>query len=76
MKFVDLFCGIGGFHSALSELGHECVFACDSDKDAAEVYQRNFGIPAQMDIRDCNNLPEGIYADFKAVYLSSAMIII
>ena len=58
MKFVDLFCGIGGFHSALSELGHECVFACDSDRDAATVYERNFGISAYKDIRDCKDLPE------------------
>ena len=58
MKFVDLFCGIGGFHSALSELGHECVFACDSDRDAATVYERNFGISAHKDIRDCKDLPE------------------
>ena len=38
MRFVDLFCGIGGFHAALSQLGHECVFACDADADAAEMY--------------------------------------
>jgi len=58
VKFVDLFCGIGGFHSALSELGHECVFSCDSDKDAASIYERNFGISAHKDIRDCRNLPD------------------
>jgi len=58
MKFIDLFCGIGGFHSALSQLGHECVFACDIDKDAATMYELNFGIPAHEDIRDCVNLPE------------------
>ena len=58
MRFVDLFCGIGGFHSALSQLGHECVFACDADREAARVYEQNYGIPAHKDIRDCNNLPE------------------
>ena len=58
VRFVDLFCGIGGFHSALSQLGHECVFACDADKDAAIVYEQNFGISAHNDIRNCNNLPE------------------
>ena len=41
MRFADLFCGIGGFHAALSDLGHECVFACDSDKYASIVYERN-----------------------------------
>ena len=58
MRFVDLFCGIGGFHSALAQLGHECVFACDADKDAAAMYEENFGISAFKDIRDCKNLPD------------------
>jgi DNA (cytosine-5)-methyltransferase 1 len=58
MRFVDLFCGIGGFHAALSQLGHECVFACDIDSDAAVMYEKNFGIPAHFDIRECKNLPE------------------
>jgi DNA (cytosine-5)-methyltransferase 1 len=58
MRFVDLFCGIGGFHAALSQLGHECVFACDADAEAAKMYERNFGISAHFDIRDCKNLPD------------------
>lgn len=58
VKFVDLFCGIGGFHAALSQLGHKCVFACDIDKDAAKVYEENFGISVHKDIRNCNNLPD------------------
>lgn len=41
-KFVDLFAGIGGFHIALSELGGECVFASEIDKDAQEIYRLNF----------------------------------
>ena len=43
MRFVDLFCGIGGFHAALHRLGHECVFATDIDKAAAETYELNWG---------------------------------
>ena len=27
--FVDLFCGVGGFHQALSSLGGKCLFDCD-----------------------------------------------
>ncbi len=45
MRFVDLFCGIGGFHAALHRLGHECVFATDIDKHAAETYELNWGKP-------------------------------
>jgi len=42
-RFVDLFCGIGGFHAAMAGLGGECVYAVDIDKAAALVYQRNWG---------------------------------
>ena len=50
MRFVDLFCGIGGFHAALYRLGHECVFATDIDKSAAETYELNWGKPGGFDV--------------------------
>ena len=50
MRFVDLFCGIGGFHAALERLGHECVFASDIDKHAAAVYENNWGKPGGFDV--------------------------
>jgi DNA (cytosine-5)-methyltransferase 1 len=45
---------MGGFHRALSELGHECVFASELDPELRELYSLNFGIaPARLhgDIR-------------------------
>jgi DNA (cytosine-5)-methyltransferase 1 len=40
-KFVDLFCGIGGFHVALAGFG-KCRLASDNNKDCQAVYQLNF----------------------------------
>ena len=50
-NFIDLFCGLGGFHIALKELGHECVFACEIDQELREVYFSNFGLFPYGDIR-------------------------
>ena len=63
MRFVDLFCGIGGFHAALHRLGHECLFATDIDSHAAAVYEKNWGqpggFPVHCDIRKViDNIPE------------------
>lgn len=49
-RFVDLFCGIGGFHQALRSLGGECVFACDIDADCRKTYEANYGQEPAGDI--------------------------
>ncbi len=51
MRFIDLFAGLGGFHVALSNLGHKCVLASELDPDLANLYQKNFGIKPAGDIR-------------------------
>lgn len=51
LRFVDLFAGLGGFHLALSELGHKCVFACEINETLAELYEKNFGLRPHRDIR-------------------------
>lgn len=42
MRFIDLFSGIGGFHLALHNLGAECVFASEWDKEARKTYEHNY----------------------------------
>jgi len=51
-RFIDLFCGIGGFRRALEEKGLECVFSSDIDKDVQETYKRNFGDTPYGDITE------------------------
>ena len=52
MKFIDLFCGIGGFHLVLKRFGCECVLACDIDKKCRETYNKNFNIQPLVNIKD------------------------
>lgn len=49
-RFIDLFCGIGGFHIAFSKQGGECVFASDWDKYAQISYAANHGLSPIGDI--------------------------
>jgi len=49
LKFIDLFCGIGGFRVAMDEaciendIISECVFSSDIDIHCQESYELNFG---------------------------------
>ena len=42
-KFIDLFCGIGGFRLAFERQGGKCVFSSDIDNFAQQTYCANFG---------------------------------
>lgn len=48
--YIDLFCGIGGFHQAADSLGLKCVFASDIDEEARKAYKHNYGIAPFGDI--------------------------
>jgi len=51
LRFADIFSGLGGFHLALKELGHKCVFACELDDSLRELYTTNFNLTPASDIR-------------------------
>jgi DNA (cytosine-5)-methyltransferase 1 len=59
-SYIDLFCGIGGFHQILSKLNKKCVFACDINKYCREVYKTNYGITPHDDVKSINveNIPD------------------
>lgn len=40
--FIDLFAGIGGFHTAMHSVGAKCVFASEWDKYARISYEENY----------------------------------
>lgn len=50
LRFVDLFCGIGGFRIAFEKLGAQCVFSSDWDKFSQQTYAANFGEKPHGDI--------------------------
>ena len=52
MKFIDLFAGLGGFHKALSDLGHTPVLASEIRNDLRNLYEENWNIYPEGDIVD------------------------
>lgn len=62
-RFIDLFAGIGGFAAALSAYGGKSVYSVEIDKEAAKIYELNWGHSPLGDItEDANdsvmNVPE------------------
>ena len=43
LRFIDLFCGIGGFRLAFERAGARCVFSSDWDRFSQQTYAANFG---------------------------------
>ncbi len=71
MRYVDLFCGIGGFRyasgRAFDKLGieGECVFSSDIDKYAREAYEANFG---EKPVGDITKVDEKSIPDFDVLF--------
>jgi DNA (cytosine-5)-methyltransferase 1 len=59
LKFIDLFAGLGGFHLALADLGHKCVFASELNSELRELYVKNHKTKVHGDINeiDVNSIP-------------------
>jgi DNA (cytosine-5)-methyltransferase 1 len=60
IRFIDLFCGIGGFHQALNRIPNtSCVFASDIDDKCRQTYELNYKIKPEGDISkiNINNIP-------------------
>ena len=57
VRFVDLFCGIGGFRVAMNRVAPEfsrepkCVLSSDIDEQCQRAYEANFGDKPSGDIR-------------------------
>lgn len=64
LRFVDLFCGIGGMRLAFEYAAHslnyqtECLLSSEINTDAQLVYKQNFGHQPQDDIQLIKELPE------------------
>ena len=62
LKFIDLFCGLGGFRIAVQSLrpNSKCVFSCDFDNDSQKSYEANFAEKPFGDITkiQANEIPE------------------
>jgi DNA (cytosine-5)-methyltransferase 1 len=51
IRFIDLFCGIGGFHQALNRIPNtSCVFASDIDEQCRKTYEQNYKVKPDGDI--------------------------
>ena len=62
IKYIDLFCGLGAFHTAFGDADFEteCVLACDIDAGVRKIYEANYGLAPHGDIREIqvDNIPD------------------
>lgn len=61
IHYIDLFCGLGAFHSAFNNINknkknvqYKCVYACDIDNKVREIYEENYNLKPNGDINHIN----------------------
>lgn len=59
-RFIDLFSGIGGFTTALTRIGGQCVFSSEWDPYARQTYREWYGRTPEGDITqvDAKRIPD------------------
>lgn len=59
-RFIDLFCGLGGFRIAMEKIGGKCIFSSDNNIEVCKVYEENFGDNPYSDITEVseNDIPQ------------------
>ena len=55
LKFIDLFAGIGGIRTGMTNAGFECVFSSEIDKYARQTYVENYKEEPHGDITKIKN---------------------
>ena len=61
VKYIDLFCGLGAFHTAFNRnnllqnsIKYTCVFACDINESVRNIYEENYDMKPEGDINLLN----------------------
>lgn len=56
LTFIDMFAGIGGFHSGMEQAGHKCVGWIEWDKYARQSYQAIYDTEGIYNAKDIQNV--------------------
>jgi len=59
LRYIDLFCGLGAFHTAFNTSSRfQCVLASDIDEGVRNIYKANYGLEPKGDIRKIESVPD------------------
>ena len=60
IRYIDLFCGLGAFHTAFKSPEFQCVMACDINETVRKIYKQNYDLEPKADIRQIkpNEIPD------------------